>query len=166
MLTITRRDLDEAYGSLRDAHSYIQQYKQGGERTIGQVVQSVEVAAGALAVGVASGAVGPLQVQGVPVPLDLLGGLAGHTAAFFGLAGKYSEHLHNFSDGVIAGYLTKWGIGLGTEMRRKAGKPPVSVVAGEFAYDTSQKTGYPQFGAAAPLTEAELASLAHGAERR
>jgi hypothetical protein len=160
MLNITRRDLDEAYTSMRDAHSYIQRYRQGGERVTGQLVQTLEVGAGALAVGVASGRFGALNIAGSPIPLDLAGGILGHALGFFGLAGKYGEHLHNFSDGVLAGYLTKWGIGFGTELRRKAGQPPVMTVAG-----TEDIIGYApaaQMGCGAePLTEAELASLAH-----
>lgn len=158
MLTITRRDLDDAYSSMRDAHSYIQKYKAGGEQVTGQLVQTLEVSAGALAVGVASGRFGALQIQGTPVPLDLAGGILGHALGFFGLAGKYSEHLHNFSDGVLAGYIAKWGIGFGTEMRRKANLPPVTTVSGEMGPASAPQMGC---GKAEPLTEAELAGLAH-----
>lgn len=161
MLNITRRDLDDAYASMRDAHSYISRYREGGERVTGQLVQTLEVGAGALAVGVASGRYGALQIAGsAPIPLDLAGGIAGHALAFFGLAGKYSEHLHNFSDGVLAGYLTKWGIGFGTEMRRKAGLPPAMTVAGEEA---GLLGGRGVESIRDPLSEAEIAGLAAGA---
>jgi hypothetical protein len=157
MLNITRRDLDEAYSSMRDAHAYIGRYKAGGERITGQLVQTVEVSAGALAVGVASGRFGALQIAGAaPIPLDLAGGLLGHALGFFGLAGRYSEHLHNFSDGVLAGYLTKWGIGFGTELRRKQGLPPAMTVAGE---DRALLSGA-SAAHSSPLSETELLNLA------
>ncbi len=165
MLNITRRDLDDAYKSMRDAHSYIQQYKQGGERITGQLLQSAEVAGGALAVGVASGRYGALTIAGSQVPLDLAAGILGHGLAFFGLPGKYSEHLHNVSDGAIAAYLTKWGIGYGTEMRRKASLPAVFTVAGEGPSSNHGPASAPQMGCGneqlAPMTEAELAGMAH-----
>lgn len=159
MLNITRRDLDEAYGSMRDAHSYIQRYKSQGESVTGQLVKTLLTGAGAVSVGVASGRLGALHLNGSSIPLDLAGGVLGHLGAFFGLAGKYSEHLHDFSNGVLAGYLTKWGIGFGTEMRRQAGLPPVmTVVAGsEPGRLPSAAVG----AGAQPLTEAELTAMAH-----
>lgn len=163
MLAITRRDLDDAYASMRDAHSYIQRASGKGETVTGQVVETLGVVAGALGVGVASGRFGALQLAGSPIPLDLAGGLLGHGLAFFGLAGKYSENLHDFSNGVLAGYATKWGIGFGTEMRRKSGLPPVMTVAGE-TMTSPNRGGMPdQFGCAGaePLTEAELAAMSH-----
>ena len=164
MLNITRRDLDDAYSSMRDAHSYISRYREGGERVTGQLVQTLEVGAGALAVGVASGRYGSLQIAGsAPIPLDLAGGIVGHALAFFGIAGKYSEHLHNFSDGVLAGYLTKWGIGFGTEMRRKAGLPPVMTVAGDEPGLLGSYSGGSAGSFRDPLSEAEIAGLAASA---
>lgn len=165
MLNITRRDIDEAYASMRDAHSYIQRYKGQGETAVGQLTQTLGVSAGALGVGILSGRFGALHIAGSKIPLDLAGGIIGHGLAFFGLAGKYGEHLHNFSDGVMAGWITKWGVGLGAKMAVDAGKAPPPVTAGVH----HQQLGASPAGNAgnagprkAPLTEAELTGMAHG----
>lgn len=161
---ITRRDIDEAYASMRDAHSYIKRYQAQGENVVGRVVQSLEVGAGALGVGILSGRYGALHITGSKVPLDLAAGLAGHALAFFGLAGNYADHLHNFSDGVMAGWLTKWGVGIGAKMAVEAGVAPPPVTAGALpSSGTVPMVGCAGGSAApkAPLTEAELAGMAH-----
>lgn len=174
MLTITRRDIEDAYSAASAAHRHVQGIKDTGESVMGSIVQTVEVNAGALAVGVACGRYGALHLQGSTIPLDLAGGVIIHGAAFFGLAGRYSEHAHNFADGVLAAYTTKFGIGLGTEMRAKKGLAPAMTVSGSG-------NAQPRMGAAPPaqhhmhghhhkpvphvgdepLTEAELAAMAH-----
>lgn len=171
MLTITRRDIEDAYSAASAAHRQVQGIKGKGETTVGQIVQTVEVNAGALAVGVACGRYGALHIQGSTIPLDLAGGVLGHLGAFFGIAGRYAEHLHNLSDGVLAAYTTKVGIGLGTEMRAKKGLPPAMTVSGSgnpqprMGYDPGPahqvSMGHGPSVAQAPLTEAELAAMAH-----
>ncbi len=169
MLTITRRDIEDAYSAASAAHRHVQGIKGKGESTVGQLVQTIEVNAGALAVGVACGRYGALHLKGSTIPLDLAGGVAGHLAGFFGLAGRYSEHLHNFSDGVLAAYTTKFGIGLGTKMRADKGLPPAMTVSGSdeparMGYDPTRGNHAPrhvQHVGNEPLTEAELAAMAH-----
>lgn len=160
MLNLTRRDLDSAYGSMRDAHSYIQRHRDTGETVTGQVVRTAMTSAGALAVGLASGRYGALHLSGSTIPLDLAGGVLGHLAGFFGLAGRYSDHLHDFSNGVLAGWLTKWAIGYGTEMRRQKGLPPVMTVISGLGGGGQRPRAIGCAGAE-PMTEAELAAMAH-----
>jgi len=178
MLTITRRDIEDAYSAASAAHRHVQGIKGKGESVAGSLVQTVEVNAGALAVGVACGRYGALHLQGSSIPLDLAGGVLIHGAAFFGLAGRYGEHAHNFADGVLAAYTTKFGIGLGTKMRADKGLPPAMTVSGNdggFRMGAQgQSAGHRQDGAhrigtnglnthvgEEPLTEAELAAMAH-----
>jgi len=165
-LNITRRDIEEAHQFARDALNRAKGYKNSGEAVVGQLTQTLEVAAGAVAVGALSGRFGPLTIANSPVPLDLALGVAGHAMGFVGIAGRHAEHLHNFSDGVIAGYLTKLGVGFGAQMRTKAGLP-VLAISGEDSYERPDIVGYqlpsnyqPQVGAAQPLTEAELMRMA------
>ncbi len=178
MLQITRRDIEDAYSAASAAHRHVQGIKGKGESVVGQLVQTVEVNAGALAVGVACGRYGALHLQGSTIPLDLAGGVALHGAAFFGLAGRYCEHVHNFADGVLAAYTTKFGIGLGTQMRADKGLPPAMTVSGlgegGFRMGASHERRLPHAAHAPrtghqaraphvgnePLTEAELASMA------
>jgi len=168
MLTITRRDIEDAYSAASAARDHVRGIQGKGETTVGHLVQTIEVNAGALAVGVACGRYGALHLQGSTIPLDLAGGVLGHLAGFFGLAGKYSEHVHNFSDGVLAAYTTKFGIGLGTKMRADKGLPPAMTVSGDGprmgSTQEPQQVGVGTNGlhvGEAPLTEAELAAMAH-----
>lgn len=169
MLTITRRDIEDAYSAASAARDHIKGISNKGESTVGQLVQTIEVNAGALAVGVACGRYGALHLQGSSIPLDLAGGVLGHLAGFFGLAGRHSEHLHNFSDGVLAAYTTKFGIGLGTKMRADKGLPPAMTVSGSgeparmgYAPQHAQMPhSQAQHVGNEPLTEAELAAMAH-----
>lgn len=168
MLTITRRDIEDAYSAASAAHRHVQGIKGKGESVAGTLMKTVTVNAGALAVGVACGRYGALHLKGSTIPLDLAGGVLLHGAAFFGIAGRYGEHAHNFADGVLAAYTTKFGIGLGTKMRADKGLPPAMTVSGSDGPD--YRMGYeapPQVGTNGlhvgnePLTEAELAAMAH-----
>lgn len=175
MLTITRRDIDDAYSAASAAHRHVQGLRGKGESVMGQVIQTVEVQAGALAIGVACGRYGALHLKGSSVPLDMAAGVALHGAAFFGLFGRHGEHAHNLADGVLAAYTTKVGIGIGTKMRADKGLPPAMTVSGSDGLSAPHWQA-PQFGAGGgtdkmgsnglnvgedPLTEAELASLAN-----
>lgn len=180
MLTITRRDIEDAYSAASAARDHVKGISSKGESVAGQLIQTIEVNAGALAVGVACGRYGALHLKGSTIPLDLAAGVAIHGAAFFGLAGRYGEHAHNVADGVLAAYVTKFGIGLGTKMRADKGLPPAMTVSGDdeparMGYDPraargqihrpehpsqSQRSQHAHVGNE-PLTEAELAAMAH-----
>lgn len=158
-LQITRRDIEEAHSYARDAMRQVQGMRGTGENVVGNVVKTLEVAAGATAVGVATGRFGPLHLAGNPLPLDLAAAVGMHILGFMGIAGAHASHLHNFADGVLAGYMTKFGVGFGTEMRAKAGKPALNLVdiAGEEKGRPGQLYGK---RASQPLTESELAAMA------
>ena len=167
-LHITRRDIEEAHRYARDAIGRVRSYSNTGEHVVGQVTQTVEVGLGAVGVGILSGYFGPLNIAGSPVPLDLAAGVAGHQLAFMGLAGRHAEHLHNFSDGVMAGYLAKFGVGYGKSLAQKAGKTPAPVFSGQ-SRDFRGQSPIKQllgnaisgtFTGAEPLSEAELAAMA------
>lgn len=175
---LSRRDVDAAYAyanrnmkRLRDPET------KGSSGVLHRLLQSGEILAGAAAVGVASGRFGPLNIGNTPVPIDLVGGIGGHLIAFW-LDGAASPHIHNVSNGVLAGYITKLGVGVGTSLRMKAGLSPVSTsgdadggsagpgatydIIGAAPYHAPAALSQPQTAAraAAPLTEAELAALA------
>jgi len=166
-LTLTRRDIEDAHRFARSASDRAKSFKETGEYVVGTITQTVEVAAGAVGVGVLTGRFGPIKIAGSPIPLDLALGVTGHLLGFAGVAGKYSEHLHNFSDGVVAGWLTKWGFGMGQQWADKQG-----ALRGQISGETARlhggmpvpMAGYtPSFGADQtnrPLTESELASMA------
>jgi hypothetical protein len=159
MLTISRRDIQQAYDAARDADRRLAGLRGRGESITGHVVEGVLTVGGATVAGAALGYFGPVYLAGTPLRVDLLAGLAGHALGFFGVAGKYSDHLHSFSNGVLACYGTTWGLGAGKKLADKQGKKPAlghgttATIAGTL--------GGTRFGAApAPLTEAELVNMA------
>lgn len=172
-LRISRRDVEDAYRYADRAISSARDMSLTSG-TKGRLIQTGEVLAGAALVGTLSGRFGPLKIKGAPVPLDLVAGVAGHLAAMFDLAGSYGEHVQNVSDGVLAAYVTKFAVGLGTKMREKAGEPPITVSGtdpiptnGNMPYSRlvgpAQDPGaYQSF--ASPLTEAELVALSQEKE--
>jgi len=167
MLTITRRDIEDAYSAASAARDHVRGISAKGESVAGTLMKTVTVNAGALAVGVACGRYGALHLKGSTIPLDLAGGVLLHGAAFFGIAGRYGEHAHNFADGVLAAYTTKHGIGMGTKMRADKGLPPAMTVSGidseapRMGYDIPHHVGNGLHVGNEPLTEAELAGMAH-----
>jgi hypothetical protein len=176
MLTLTRRDIEDAYRTVSETNRRIRDYQGKAEGGVGVVVRSLGVMAGAGAVGVLSGRFGSLRFadKGIlsNVPLDAAAGLAIHAAGIFGVAGRHSEHLHNFADGVLAAYVTKFATGYGASLRQKANLPPIPVTAG--AMGRVGPTDARQLPSAAtnihttsdrpkPLSEAELAAMAQAA---
>jgi hypothetical protein len=167
---LSRRDVDSAYAYANRNLGRMRRDPDSSESgVLNKLLNAGEIVAGAAAVGVASGRFGPLNIAGTAVPLDAVGGVALHLVGFW-LDSSLSRHLHNLGSGVLAGYATKAGVGLGTSLRTKAGLSPVSV-SGTYADDDVQSaydiigaqnplhmTGAAQ--AASPLTEAELAALA------
>ena len=177
MLNITRRDIEEAHQYARDAmtRGSARDYnkKTGESRTVGGVIrQTMGVGIGAFGVGVLTGRLGPLHIGGNPVPVDLVAGLGIHlgtflASAFFNI--EAPKDFNNVADGVLAGYFTKFGVGVGTQLRAKANLPALNLtsIAGTFDSNSSvgaiggrrpaELQGAPYKG---PMTESELAAMA------
>ena len=154
-LQITRRDIDRAMKTAETAARHAEKIKGKTESMMGHLTQSLEIGGAALASGVVKGRFGAVSLG--PVPADLLVGVALHVLGFAGLAGKYDDDLHNFGDGVLAGYLVQLGAGFGTQWRIKSGLSP-------FAGGTELSGWHEAAGALgaanAPLTDAELHAMA------
>lgn len=159
MMAMSRRDVDSLYGSMRDAHHYIESRRDssGGKKSVtSKVLGALEVGAGAAGVGLLAGRMQTTSIGNTGIPFGLALGFAGHAAAFFDLAGKYDEHVHNLANGAIAGWLAMWGAGQGMKMREKAGLPLGPITAGTSGSPQQMMPGQPQ---RSPLTEAELAAM-------
>jgi len=89
----------------------ISKYKEKATETMGVVVQTTEIGVAAFGFGVMRGKFQDPNLMGVPI--DLMAGLGLHVLGFFGGAGQYSSHSHNFGDGALASYLTSLGVGIG-----------------------------------------------------
>lgn len=131
---VTRRDLDRMRHHVRRSRDEAAKT----EYMTGQLTQTAEVLAGAGAVGFLGGYKGRVAVLGVDV--DLLAGLGLLAFAYWGGGavgdGKpktWAPHVHNVSDGVLAGYVIKKFAQWGNSMAASAGKPVALPAAGTAA---------------------------------
>lgn len=176
-MSITRRDIDKAHAMVRRQQAAAERDQARRESYTGQLMQSAEVGAGALASGILSGRFGAVSFLNGLLPLDLISGLALHALGFSRFAGKYSDDAHNVADGMLAAYLVKLGAGLGTEWRIRSGLGAFApVTAGDMSYggafaQASYPAAYfpptpavPDYAMAwnqgGGLTEADLAAMA------
>jgi hypothetical protein len=161
-LHITHRDVEMANLYARDSISRLKGVGQRGgaaDRAVTGLAKAFEVTLGAGLVGVLSGKFGSadLHVGGKSIPMDLLGGLAGLGVSLFMENEAASEHLSNFSVGVLAGFSTKYGVGVGRAWaEKKPGGSALPAVAGVM----NMLGGRTQAPAARPMTKEELAKMA------
>lgn len=123
----------QKYNKLR---TKIETVKEKAEETMGQVLQSAEIAAAAGGFAYANARYGNMvgmnptpEIDVMGVPADVGAAVALHGMAFAGALGKYKEHAHNLGDGALASYLVRVGLRLGNAKR----STPVAKVAGEFS---------------------------------
>lgn len=166
---ITRRDVDDLDASLKESREYLRDQAKttdGPKGLFAGSLRTAGVATGALAAGLAYGRYGD-TLDRSPVPIDLAVGLVGHTLAYFDVLGDWSERVHDLSDGFIASFATKMGIGYGTSLRARHDPPlPPVTIAGRQAVLADPRTGGQADRLIAPrmpspLTEAEHAARAH-----
>lgn len=114
--------LVKAREHLARLHSHVQKLKGKGEEAVGEAVAAVEVVGGAAAAGFidekwgTDDGTGAKMAQLHGVPATLLLGVGGKVGAFMGIAGKHSAHVHEVSNGLLAGY----GYHLGRAAAKKA----------------------------------------------
>lgn len=182
---LTRRDVDDLRStSLRDSYRYIQARRDQGPRMghLDRVKSGLEVGAGAALVGILTGRLGTSMIPGTPIPMGLAAYALGTAAAVFAPVGRFSDDIQNVANGALAGFVTAWGVGLGTKMREKSGAPVGPVTSGSpdardlrlegprmpmpqgYGQHTGVRTaGAPTnapVGSPAHLTEAELVAIA------
>ncbi len=113
--------------------SRVDNIKEKAEETMGQVLQTAEIAAAAGGFAYANGRMGDMHkghatpeivIPGVGLPADLGTAVVLHGLAFAGAAGKHKEHAHNLGDGALASFLVRMGLTMGAAKRAK---PPVAV---------------------------------------
>jgi len=110
--------LNTAKAALRRAASI----RERAETVVGEVVEAVEVSAGAFGAGLVRGRWGAVEFLG-GIPVDLGAGLLLHGIGFLGVAGKHAEHAHNFGNGCLASYAATQGAALGVRMLQQAPAP-------------------------------------------
>jgi hypothetical protein len=114
--------LVKAREHLARMHRHIQGLKGKGEESVGETIAAVEVVGGAAAAGFIDEKWGTDDGSGIKmallhgVPANLLLGAGGKIAALAGIAGKHGKHVHDASNGLLAGY----GYHLGRAAAKKA----------------------------------------------
>lgn len=132
--------------------------KGGGERAFGEVLKTVETVgvAGAMSfVNARYAEAGKPAYEVAGVPADLAGGILIGALSLAGYLGKYDEHGHNISNGLIATYAVRmgsiWGANArvqhATGTRALPTQPAPHAAAGLFG--TGAPTLYPTVEAAA-----------------
>lgn len=83
----------------------------------GKVTRTITVTAAATIGGIIQGKAGPDGAHILHIPVDLGAGLALNVAGYMGAAGKHSDHLNNFGDGLLACWASAHGFGWGNTWR-------------------------------------------------
>ena len=109
--------------------------KEKAEETMGQVLQTAEIAAAAGGFAYANGRFGNMvkghatpEITVIGVPADVGAAVVLHGMGFAGALGKYKEHAHNLGDGALASFLVRTGLTMGAAKR----SAPPRAVAGAF----------------------------------
>jgi len=110
-MKLSKAELGKAHARWENAKKAISRVRERAEEATQRVVDSVEVTGAAFAMGLIQGKTGGVEVMGVP--LELGGGLALEFLAFTGMAGKATDHLANFGNGMLAAYACTVGRGVG-----------------------------------------------------
>jgi hypothetical protein len=110
-MKLTKTELNKAHQRWESAKKAISRVRERAEEATQRVVDTVEIGGAAFAMGVIQGKTGGVEIMGVP--LELGGGLVLELLAFTGMAGKATDHLANFGNGMLAAYATTVGRGVG-----------------------------------------------------
>ena len=133
-MRLTRRDTDSIYGTMHDAQRMLARDPDTSVGRTHRLFATGETFLAAVGVGALSARFGTANIPGTSIPFAPVVGIAGHVAAVFhreiGIPDKAVEHMHNVSNGLIAGWGALWGMGVGAGMREKAGLAPTDVRVG------------------------------------
>lgn len=131
--------------------------REEATETVMKVVATAEVGTSAFTHSLIEGYWNGVELLGVPLPL--LTGTGLHLLAFFDIA---PEHMHNFGNGAYAAYLTTLGLGIGEDMRKKAGGAPQLPSGSTQGWGAGAPPGGP---VTAGLDNQQLAELARFARQ-
>ncbi len=133
-LRFTRRDTDSIYDTMRDTERMLSRDPDRMSGHAGRAIAAGETFLASVAVGVVSARLGTANIPGTSIPAAPILGILGHVAGTFHqklrIPEKAVEHLHNVSNGLIAGWGALWGLGLGAGLRERAGLAPTDVRIG------------------------------------
>src|SRR5882724_8544883 len=118
IMSLSRRDMDDVYGSLRDQNAWMQARRDPNRTSYAERAAGfAEVLGGSMAVGYLAGRLGTGNIPNTSIPLGLAAGAAIHLAAAFLPLGKMADHLAQVGNGAAAGWGSMWAAGLGQKQR-------------------------------------------------
>ena len=117
-LTVSAAKFNEVLAKAERAERQLKGVKAAGEQHVGTVFTALEITTAGVALGYQRGRFGEKTLGGIPV--EVLGGIAGHLLGFSGLAGQHASHVHNLSTEAIAFVGCVEGLRMGTEHRKRA----------------------------------------------
>lgn len=108
------------------AVSKLSKLKDVAERNMGVALETLEVSAVSLGLGVVRGRYGTVELLGLP--LDLVAAIGLHTVGFWA-GGKYQEDFHHVANGALGAFLNTLGAGVGAKMLQRKAQPQAGVPA-------------------------------------
>lgn len=130
MGNVSLKALEEAKETALRWKKRVENVREKGEEVVGTVVQTAEIGSTAFVFGYARGRYGETTVANVPI--DAGAAVLCHLGGFFGIAGKYSEHLHNVGDGALAVFAAVQGAAMGAKKRAQSGDKTAAASLGNF----------------------------------
>ena len=132
---ISRRDLDDLYPRMRDAHDYLSRRDpaRGDDKSsiVNHVVRPMAAAAvGAAATGLLTGRLNHWNFPNTPLPIGLTLAVAGQAIDYFGIAGPFGKDFSNAGLGAFASWINMLSTGWGQQLRARAGEPLGPITAG------------------------------------
>ena len=136
---LSSRSLETIASKYQGMKNRLENIRETAEKTMGAVVQTVEVVGSTGLGGYLNGRYGALQTTNGSttidsqmewcfhgLPVDACAGVALKGLAFFGAFGKYDEHAHNLGDGFLGSYGYRLGIKQGIKAAQKASQHSTS----------------------------------------
>jgi hypothetical protein len=130
------------------------------ETSVMRAVGLLATAAGGLASGVGSGRFPTTTFVGMPPDL-VVGGLFS-VGAIFNVAGKASDALGNFGNGLVAGFMARFGAGLGTKLKNHQPLFSGTAMAGALPHAHGRPFGGGMGHAAAAAFERQVVNMPVG----
>lgn len=128
MPTISEAQIERMQDAAGKALAKVRSMREEAERTVGIVLTSAETLGATAAMQFYKGYAGETLIGG-KVPLDLALGAAGHALALFGTFGKYDEHVHAISNGLLGAWVSDKALKAGYDYMTSKGGPATGRVA-------------------------------------
>jgi hypothetical protein len=115
---LTTHSVSKLAARWEQARNRLANIREKADETIGHALQAIEVSGVAFGMSYANERFGSGEVKVAGLPVDIAGGIALHGLALLGgVSSKYTDHVHNVADGLLATYAVRQGAHLGQQAR-------------------------------------------------